>query len=160
MRKSSGILSFSTLICLAIWLGPAATPSAEGQTVLLPTFRTFTINGSVRVPDGGSMFLGGVKSHAEGSVSRGLPILGNVPGAGRLFKNRAIGRESGASNSRVHAQIIIMEELEQEVLAEAARRQAARGGVNADVQRKAQFLSKHMGKSGSKTDKSRHGKRR
>ncbi len=159
MRFSSVFAVLVAIIGIA-FVGPPAS-IAHGQTVLLPTLRVFSIQGSVRVPDGGSMVMGGIRSHSEGAVTRGVPLLSNVPGANRLFKNRAIGRETSSTNSVVTADIIILEELEQEVLAEAERRRIAAGGVNAAVRQKAAFLSLHVGKTGQGTSQhSRHGKRR
>ncbi len=152
-KKFTFVVGFSFLIsCMVTGL--------QAQTVMLPTFRNFTVQGSVSVPDGGMILMGGIRSHSEGAVSRGVPGLGNVPFAGRLFKNRAIGRETGSSQLVARPQIIIQEELEQQVLAEAQRRQTMAGGVNALVKQKAAFLSKHVGKRAKSNSKSRYGNRR
>ena len=123
------------------------TGQIHAQTVLLPSFSNFTYRGAVRVPDGGTMSLGGVNNHAESSIRRGVPGLSGVPGLGRGFGNRGIGRETDSSGLTVTPQILIMEELEQQAL--AAANGTAPGGfqaVNEDVRRKAEFLTKHMGR--------------
>ncbi len=126
---------------LTLWAGQAAA-----QTVLLPSFSNFTYRGAVRVPDGGTMSMGGIKSSSESSISRGVPGLSGVPGLGRGFGNRGIGRETGSSNIAVQPQILIMEELEQQALASASGNLPGLRGANEAVRQKAAFLTKHMGR--------------
>lgn len=92
----------------------AIAPSAAQQniTVQLPTFNATTVQTTVSVPDGGTALLGGISRASEGSVTRGVPVLGKVPGASRLFKNRGIGRDVGLSQMTVTPRIIILEEEE------------------------------------------------
>ncbi len=91
----------------ALMLGrPQATAHAQqpaGQaptTVQLPTFQQFSLQTSVVAPDRGSMVLGGVNRAASGSSSTGTPGLSHLPGASRLFRNRAIGSESSSTQAR------------------------------------------------------------
>lgn len=122
-----------------------------GQTVQLPTIDTFSIQTTVMVPDGGTMLLGSVGRAAMGETLRGVPLLGNIPGAGRLFKNRGIGQETSAGTAAVSADLIIMSELEPHVLAEGQRRLAANPlAPNPVTQRKAEFLSRNIGQSGKR----------
>jgi hypothetical protein len=83
-----------------------------GQAVQLPTFSMFTVNTTVSVPDQGCTYLGGIKRAAEGRNEFGVPMLGKLPFAGRLFKNVGIGRDVSAGNMHVTARIIIPEEEE------------------------------------------------
>lgn len=146
---------------LAIGLGlyvamiVAGGAKAQAQVVQLPTFRSFGIGTTVVVPDGGSAFLGGVSRGQIGSNSRGVPGLGGIPGAGRLFRNEAIGGSFGTSTVTVHATIIDTEELDRAVLAEAAQLRAERerrdraAGItvlNDEQRRRADFLDRHMGR--------------
>lgn len=135
-----GLLSFALL-----------AEQAQAQvTVQLPTLRTFSIRTVVSAPDGGSMSLGGIKRSASGQVSRGVPGLSGIPGVNRLFKNRAIGRDSSTSNGRVHVQIISMREMEEQLLAESRARDFAREANNpngpAEIRRKAEFISRNVGR--------------
>ena len=90
------------------------------QVVQLPTFNSFSVSTTVSVPDRGAVSLGGVRSLREGANTRGVPMLSKLPGLSRLGKNRAIGREAGASSLTAHATIISFEEMEEELLAKAA----------------------------------------
>src|SRR5262245_49324472 len=104
------------------------TTAAHAQTaVQLPSFSFTTVNTTVTVPDQGSALLGSVNRAREGSVSRGVPILGKVPFVNRGFNNRAIGRDVSALQMRVHATIINLDELDEAVLNEAAARRLSRG---------------------------------
>jgi Flp pilus assembly secretin CpaC len=90
----------------------AACASAAAQTVQLPTFGFNTVTTTVTAPDGGTINMGGVMRASEGSVSRGLPVLGKLPYAGRLFNNRGIGRDMSSGMMSVTPRIIILEEEE------------------------------------------------
>ena len=124
----------------------AVTATVEGQTVLLPSFRNFTYRGAVKVPDGGMIKLGGVTRSAEGATARAVPGLGNLPGIGRGFGNRGIGRDQESGSLNATAKIIIAEELEAQHLAKAGYFPGQRAD-NADVLQKAAFLSKHIGRN-------------
>lgn len=90
----------------------AQVAAQQNIAVQLPTFHVTTARTTVSVPDGGSALLGGVSRAREGAVSRGVPLLGKLPGAGRPFKNRAIGRDVDVSQMSVTARIIDLEEEE------------------------------------------------
>ena len=125
---------------------------AQGLTVQQPVIRFFNVGTVVSVPDGGTTLLGGNSSSASGTVSRGVPGLSGIPGVNRLFNNRAIGREDARSTASVTTRILIMSELEEQLLAEAARQeaaglaraQAAGLAVPEDVQRKAEFMTRSI----------------
>src|ERR1700752_3678368 len=84
-----------------LWGGTFLAEKASSQTVQLPTVHSFTVQTTVMVPDGGTMLLGSIGRSAMGETLRGVPLLGNIPGAGRLFKNRAIGQETSAGTATV-----------------------------------------------------------
>jgi hypothetical protein len=119
----------------------AAPQSVCAQAVQLPTFRYFSVQTTVSVPDRGGMVLGGVNSSSSGSTSRGFGPL----------RSRASGSNIGASTVSVHATIIDHNELDQAVLAEArARRgdlplmlQPARN-VDPAIAAKSDFLSRNI----------------
>ena len=140
--------SFSLLLTLAVVLLVNQTAHAQPITVQLPTLRVFSVNTTVMVPDGGTMSLGGIGRSAMGSVSRGVPGLGSIPGLGRGFRNRAIGTDTGASNASVSANIISMKEMEKEVLdaAEQSRARNSHLGPSESVRRKANFITNNVGR--------------
>ncbi len=119
-----------------------------GQTVFLPTVRGFSFSGSASVPDGGTIQLGGVNTSSEQANSAGVPGLSNIPGFGRGFNNRGIGREQTSGKLTAKVQILDMKELEAEHLAKAGYVPGAEAS-NAEVLRKAAFLSKHVGRRGN-----------
>jgi len=104
-----------------------ATAFSQPQVVQLPTFSFTGVGTTVVVPDGGSALLGSISRSSYGTVSRGVPVLSGVPGVNRLFNNQASGYSVQKGSIRVHARIIDLVEMDQEVLAEAARIRAARG---------------------------------
>jgi hypothetical protein len=127
-----------------------AVPSVvSAQVVQLPTFRFTTVNTTVSVPDRGAVYLGGVNRAATASTSRGVPLLGKVPGLGPLTRSRGISRTTSASSTSVHATIIDHAELDRQVLAEAARRRLVSGDRNIDpiLNRRADFLSRNIGRN-------------
>ena len=153
------------LLCVA--MGIVALTSTEqraaAQVVQLPTFRSFGVGTTVLVPDRGRAVLGGVNRGQAGTVSRGVPGLGGIPGAGRLFNNRASGSSIGGSTVSVTATIIDLNELDEAVLAEAARireeklryavERAAEDGrrlLTDEERRKAKFLSRNVGRGDRK----------
>lgn len=142
---------FGLTTSLAVLLG---TTSLHGQVTLqLPTLSLFDVQTVVKVPDGGTMHLGGVRRSAYGQVDRSGAILGGVPYAGRLFRNRAIGRSSSASNAQLGVQVIRPKEMEQQVLREAARRAALLGrndpNGTTETQQQADFISRNIGRGGA-----------
>ncbi len=119
----------------------------HAQTVQLPTYRVFSTNTTVSVPDGGAAFLGGNTVSRYGSNRVGVPLLGRVPGAGPVFQNRAIGVDRTANSSWVTARIIDLQEMDNAVLAAAHRRRAhsTREDDLAEVEAKAEFLTRNIG---------------
>ena len=120
-------------------------------TVQLPTIDVFTVNTAVMVPDGGIGHLGGVSRSAFGKNTRGVPGLSQLPFANRLFRNQGIGRDQTAGNVSVKPTIIIMSELEEDLMGEyrreLANRPKPRYSIDASVRRKADFISKNVGRS-------------
>jgi hypothetical protein len=114
----------------------------------LPTFRYFSVQTTVSVPDRGGAALGGVNRASSGTTSRGFGPL----------RNRASGSSIGSSTASVHATIIDHQELDAATLAEARRRREGVAGSAAmrtevgsaqidHLTSKAEFLSQHIGKA-------------
>ena len=126
------------------WVCGTATAQVAVQ---LPTFNVFSVQTTVMVPDGGRMNLGSIGGSSQGMTSRGVPLLGSAPGFGRPFNNRAMGSSTSSANVSVTAQIISLSELEAPLLSEGNRRLASRPfATPADVQRRAAYLSRNMGR--------------
>lgn len=105
------------LVSLAIMVLTTALPCSSilaQVTVQLPQTRTFQTNSSFFVPDGGTLFLGGVSRGSEGLNSRGLG--GSVPFLRPLFNNRAYGRSTTSSGISTSVQIISLKEMERQLM--------------------------------------------
>ena len=118
--------------CIAVFSHSALAQQAP-TTVQLPTFRFFTVQTSVSVPDSGGAYLGGIKRARDGRMTRGIGPL----------RNGAIGMERGAAGMHVKATIIDNQELDAAVLAEAAAR---RGGFDPSIA-KASALTRNVGQA-------------
>ena len=65
-------------------------PITPGTT---PTFNISSIVTSVHVESGDIVVLGGLSQDRLGNDNNGLPILGDIPGIGRLFQRKITERE-------------------------------------------------------------------
>ncbi len=90
----------------------AAEYVSSGTTIQEPITSMFTVQTTVKVPDGGTVLLGGIKRLSEGRNEAGVPILSKIPYLKRLFSNSAIGRETTSLMMMVTPRIIIQEEEE------------------------------------------------
>ena len=54
----------------------------------IPSQTTTEVTTSMIVPDGRTIFVGGLIKHRVEESKRGVPVLGRIPGIGRLFSNR------------------------------------------------------------------------
>jgi hypothetical protein len=122
-------------LCSTVAFAFASTALAQQQptTVQLPTFRVFTVQTTVSVPDSGGSLLGGITRGRDGKLTRGIGPL----------KDRALGSERGTGAMSVRATIIDHREIDEAILA-AARRD----GTPVDATSiKAGYLSRHVGTS-------------
>ncbi len=88
----------------ACWLGGHVTGLA--QVVQLPSVRSTAYSGTVVVPDGGSVGLGGLSRSASGTLGRGaLPYAG-----------ASIGGATSSDSLSVHVQIIDLKALDDAIL--------------------------------------------
>jgi len=129
-------------VCLLAILLSLSTVVAQAQVVMLPTQRIFSTSGSVLVPDRGMTHLGSVRWAREGSTTRGVPGLAQLPGVGRLFRNQAFSREMGISGAAVTATIIDLHELDQQVLGQVQVRLPS--PEEQELSRKADFLTRNL----------------
>ena len=132
--------------CVAIAVALASVSLSQGQVVQLPTLRSFSVDTTVVVPDRGSAFLGGVSRASYGSNSYGVPGFSKLPGLGRLFTNRSSGSSVSSSNASVSATIIDLHEMDEAVLAAAAR-QRALAATDVARRHRAAFLAQHIGRT-------------
>lgn len=131
------------LLGVGVGLAGLGVGDARAQVVQLPSFGQTGVSTTVVVPDRGSAYLGGVQRGAMGSRTQGVPLLGNVPGAGPLFRNRAAGSSLAGSSFTAHATIIDLAEMDRELLNEASRGRKPNPDA-ARIAEKAAFLSKHV----------------
>lgn len=80
--------------------------AARAQTISLPTFHVFSYSGTVEVPDGGTISLGGNGYAASSRSQRGGFFPGPVARSGII----------GASNASVTATIIDQQEIDRQLL--------------------------------------------
>jgi Flp pilus assembly secretin CpaC len=98
--------------------GPGNNSSTNTQPQIFqmffqqPTFTTISMGTTVRVPDGGTVLLGGLKTLSEARNEHGPPILSKIPYISRLFRNIGYGREAQSLMIMVTPRIIINEEEE------------------------------------------------
>ena len=168
IRHSKTLLGLICIFGFAVQADSLNAQQRLRSTVQLPTFRVFGVNTTVWVPVGGQTHLGSVKRYASGSTSRGVPIVGNIPGAGRLFNNRAIGSESSIASSSVQVQVHDFDAMDKALLAEARKPKSKYGRDNSAeiakeampiksetfvresaTQRFADFITQNMGRSSS-----------
>ncbi|QDU62898.1 Type II secretion system protein D precursor [Planctomycetes bacterium Pan216] len=93
-------------------VGSAGTATA---TIELPTVAVQSVQTTVNVPDGGTILLGGLKTHQEARNEFGTPVLSKLPYVNRLFKNAASARISRSLMLMVTPRIIILEEEEEKL---------------------------------------------
>lgn len=156
LLKATGTIITCFLACGTVWAqGPTNNnPTPNGVTIQLPTISVFNVNTVVSVPDGGTASLGGIRRYASGSINRGVPGLSNIPFVNRPFRSRGYGYDSSASNASVNVQIISLDEMDAMVMREAhrvnsmAQRRTTDPNGPAAVQRKADFMTRHMGRGG------------
>jgi len=125
------VIAAMTLGGVALAQQPAPQVPLGPTTVQLPTFSFFTVQTTVSVPDRGGAYLGGINRGRDGRIERGFGPLAN----------RAIGGDRSVASTSVHARIIDFEEIDQMLLAAAARR----AGTTVDpADAKAAALTKHV----------------
>ena len=133
------------LMSMAV-LGLCCDRPVFGQVLMLPTQRNFSASTSVLVPDRGMTHLGSISRAREGSITRGIPGLAQLPMAGRLFRNQAIGRDLGHTGASVTATIIDLRELDEQVLSRV--RVPVLSAEEIQQARKADFLSRNIARQG------------
>ncbi len=67
--------------------------ASSGDATTIPTFNISAIVTSVHVDSGDVVVLGGLNQDSLASDNLGVPILGDIPGVGRLFQHNITNRE-------------------------------------------------------------------
>ena len=124
------------LLCMTVRFG-------EAQVVQLPTQRVFTVDTTVSVPDRGQALLGGVHRARSATVSRGVPVLGHLPGLAPGLRDGGHAFGLGSSQAYARATIIDLQAMDEALLTQATAQGSVRVGDSA-LQRKAQFLSRYV----------------
>ena len=132
MQRTPAVVTGLILLAMVGRAGAQAPQPNLPTTVQLPTFRFFSVNTTVSVPDKGAAYLAGISRASDGSAARGVGPL----------RSRATGSARSASMMSVHATIIDHGELDRAVLAEARRhREASAADPSLAI---AKFLSSHI----------------
>ena len=104
--------------CMVFLIAILPSRSSEGQVgVYLPQYSQFSVQSSFFIPDGGSLYQGGTGRMGMGYNAAGMPFLGNVPGVGRLGRNRGIGYSSNATSVVTSVQSYSLREIGDGLLA-------------------------------------------
>ena len=86
----SGFLNYGTLINSVTYGTATVAPQATIPTqspYLVPVFARKSITSQIRMLDGQTFAIGGLLAEADQMVDDSIPILGNLPIAGRLFRS-------------------------------------------------------------------------
>ncbi|KPJ75351.1 MAG: hypothetical protein AMS19_14025, partial [Gemmatimonas sp. SG8_23] len=73
----------------------AFTSSQNPVTIQLPQLDMRVVESAVRIPDRGSILMGGLKDISIEDKKSSTPILGNIPIIGFLFTRQGKSEESG-----------------------------------------------------------------
>ncbi len=76
--------------------------STESSTINSPTIRTRSLDTVLTLRDGGSVLIGGLIRSTDAEGETGVPILGKLPGLGKLF------RGDNSENNRTELMIMII----------------------------------------------------
>jgi len=111
--RQSIALNIQPVRSLVFPLPTTANNSGTVSTIEFPVIQFSNIETTVRVPDGGTVLLGGIRRLSDGTQVNGVPILNQVPYINRLFRNSATIRDSQTLMLMVTPRVIILEEEEQ-----------------------------------------------
>lgn len=89
-------------------LGPTSA-----VTIQIPEVRLQTVQTTVRVPDGGAVVIAGLKTVRDIWKESSVPILGDIPLLGMLFRRQAMDKEQFNLVIVVHAKVIDLNDEEQ-----------------------------------------------
>lgn len=89
----------------------------QSATYELPTYETTVVRTRVRVPDRGTVLLGGQTLTGEKEIESGVPMLSKLPIVGRLFRNRSEVKDKQVLLILVKPTILLKEETEQDAIA-------------------------------------------
>ncbi|MEM9409881.1 MAG: hypothetical protein AAGA30_02135 [Planctomycetota bacterium] len=120
---------------------------AKSQTIQLPTYRIFGARTVVRVPDRGTVGVGGNNRLGKNSSKLGFPAFPSP-----LTKKRTVSGFTRSSKIRMATNMISLRRMELSVRAEAYKRrlkdQAVDPNGSQEVQAEADFISDNIGRSG------------
>lgn len=106
------LMAVELVMAAGLLLLMMASGAAQAQAVQLPTYSHFGTSTTVKVPDRGSMSMGGIKSSSSSESSKGVP--------GLPFKNRSVGSSSGASSVSTSVYVHDFDAMEEELLGTSA----------------------------------------
>ncbi|MFQ3593611.1 MAG: hypothetical protein SNJ82_10575, partial [Gemmataceae bacterium] len=85
-------------------------PVVFTQYIQQPRVTFLSVQTEVRIPDGGTVVLGGLKRMAEARTEFGPPVLSKIPYVNRLFRNVGYGKETESLLIMISARIIVLAE--------------------------------------------------
>lgn len=85
-------------------------PVVFTQYIQQPRITQLSVQTEVRIPDGGTVVLGGLKRMSEARTEFGPPVLSKIPYVNRLFKNVGYGKETESLLIMITARIIVLAE--------------------------------------------------
>lgn len=136
VRVVASVVIVFALVQVAFVQVASAQQPTTGTTIQLPTVSSFNVNTVVSVPDGGTMYLGGIRRSSEFSRRR--------PGS------RTSSRSAGGPGVSVRTRLIIGAEVDAELdrRGRLALARNARPDIHGTVAEKAKasFLAKHLGR--------------
>ena len=88
---AEALIQAGGLVDLAMYGRPSeARPSADTSLAGSPTILNRQISTSLTLRDGGSLLMGGLISGNQSAGETGVPVLGQLPVLGRLFRTDAV----------------------------------------------------------------------
>lgn len=89
---------------------------AQSVTLSVPTVNLQSVETTVRIPDQGTLLLGGLKNYTNSDAKLDIPILGDIPVIGFFFSQRTKSEEQRDLIILIKAKIIDLEEEEEKAV--------------------------------------------
>ena len=85
-----------------------------GALIQVPRIQVAQVRGTVTVPDGGTVLLGGLKLTGESELEGGVPILSKIPVLKRAYSSRTMVKDESMLLILLHPKITILDEAEED----------------------------------------------
>jgi len=94
----------------------ASTSQGDELFLRTPNQKISNIRTKVNVPDGGTLLIGGLKVASAEDKEVGVPVLGKLPGIGRLFRNKSESKDQSILLILVKPTILLHHEQEEDAI--------------------------------------------